>query len=246
VVRSWQDTARAGLNRTTWNLEGDAHPAPRMRTKPMYNDEFEMGADGTRQAPGFGSISVLMPPGRYTVRLIVNGTPYTQPLVVLKDPNNFATVAEIIAQTRVLLAIQRDHQAAGQMLTTIENVRVQIQGMAGALTGAADLRAEGDSLEGKFIDVEQRLIDLRMTGRGQDGVRWPVRLGGQLGYLAGTIASSDHAPTAQQREVAAVLAKETRDVHAALQGLIAKELADYNAKLKARGLKPIEVPPATP
>jgi hypothetical protein len=94
--------------------------------------------------------------------------------------------------------------------------------------------------------VEQRIIDLRMTGRGQDGVRWPVRLAGQLSYLAGTIASSDFAPTVQQREVAAVLAKETRDVHAALRALMTRDLASYNATLRARGLKTIDVPVPNP
>ena len=39
-----------------------------MRTKPMYDAEFTMDADGTRPAPGFGTLSVLMPPGRYTVK----------------------------------------------------------------------------------------------------------------------------------------------------------------------------------
>jgi hypothetical protein len=79
-----------------------------------------------------------------------------------------------------------------------------------------------------------------MTGRGQDGVRWPVRLGGQLDYLASTIAASDFAPTGQQKEVAVVLAKETRDVNAALRALIAKELAEYNNVLRAKNLKPVE------
>jgi len=107
---------------------------------------------------------------------------------------------------------------------------------------ASDIRSAGDTLERRFVDVEQRLIDLRLTGRGQDEVRWPVKLGGQLNYLAGTVAVSDFAPTTQQREVAGILAKETRDVHAALQALMTKDLANYNAMLRGRGLKTIDVP----
>jgi hypothetical protein len=91
------------------------------------------------------------------------------------------------------------------------------------------------------MDVEQRMIDLRMTGRGQDGVRWPVRLAGQLGYVASGIASSDFAPTAQHREVAGILAKETRDVHAALRALMTRDLSNYNSMLRGRGMKTIDV-----
>src|SRR5207244_12575139 len=99
----------------------------------------------------------------------------------------------------------------------------------------------GGALAQKLIDVESGLRDLRLTGRGQDGVRWPVRLAGQLGYLASTIDDSDFAPTVQQREVAGILAKETRDVHSALQTLMSRDLANFNTMLRGKGLKTIEV-----
>lgn len=248
VVRTMRDTAQSGLNRVYWDLEGDAPAPARMRTKPMFNEAFELGRDGTRPAPGFGNITLLMPPGRYTVRLTVNGAQHTQPLEVRKDPHSAATLADVMAQHRAMLAIQRDHMAATEMLNTIESVRAQLVGMRSQLAGdaMADLRTAADALDGKLLAVEGRLIDPRMTGRGQDGVRWPARLGAQLSHLAGGITSSDFAPTAQQREVAAVLAKETRDVQAALRPILAGDVATFNAMLRARGMKTIEVPaPAT-
>jgi len=37
--------------------------SPRLRTKPLHQeDQFQMDADGMRAAPGFGAVSVLMPP----------------------------------------------------------------------------------------------------------------------------------------------------------------------------------------
>jgi hypothetical protein len=119
-----------------------------------------------------------------------------------------------------------------------------LQGLKTKLAGdaaAADIRQQGVALETRFIDVESRIVDLRITGRGQDAVRWPVRLAGQLDYLANTIAASDFAPTVQQREVAALLAKETRDVHAALRALISNDLSNFNSLLRGRGLQTIEV-----
>jgi hypothetical protein len=98
-----------------------------------------------------------------------------------------------------------------------------------------------DSVEQKMITVEQNIVDLRMTGRGQDEVRWPVKLGGQLGYLAGNIGASDFTPTKQQGEVHAVLQKNEKDTRAALEQVMNKDLAALNALLKGRGLKTIDV-----
>ena len=236
-VRTINDsTTRAGLNRTYWDLRNTTPKAPRLRTKPMYNAEFTMNADGTRDAPGMGSISVLMPPGKYTVKLTASGQTFTQPLEVLRDPNQAETLADIRASANALLALQKDHAGAGEMLNQIERVRSQIQAL-----GSADVRAAGDSLEHKFMDVEGQLVDLRMTGRGQDEVRWPVQAAGQLNYLAGGIAASDFAPTTQQREVQGILARNVRATRGALDQLLAKDLPAFNSLLRAKGLKIITV-----
>jgi photosystem II stability/assembly factor-like uncharacterized protein len=233
LVRTVTDsTTRAGLNRTYWDLRNTTPKAPRLRTKPMYNAEFTMNADGTRDAPGVGSISVLMPPGKYTVKLTAGGQTFTQPLEVRRDPNQAESLAEIRASADALLALQKEHASTIEMLNQIESVRAQVQAL-----GSADVRAAGDSLERKFMDVEGRIVDLRMTGRGQDEVRWPVQAGGQLSYLAGTIGASDFAPTSQQREVQTILVKNVRDTRAALDQLLRVDLPAFNALLRAKGLK---------
>jgi hypothetical protein len=108
-------------------------------------------------------------------------------------------------------------------------------------TTPADVRAAGDTLDRKFIGVEQTIVDLRLTGHGQDEVRWPVQLGGQLSYLAGGIGSSDFAPTTQQRGVNDVLVRQMRETRRALEQLMAKDLPAFNAMLRAKGLKTIDV-----
>jgi hypothetical protein len=244
TVRTLQGTAVAGLNRIYWDLRNEASKSPRMRTKPMYDPEFTMDPDGTRSAPGFGTLAVLMPPGRYTVKLTVGGQAFTQPLDVLKDPNTTVTEPDIRASAALLTTVQSDMNATTEMLNTIENVRAQVQALAAQVANdasMANVRAGGDSLEQKFIGVERNIVDPRMTGRGQDEVRYPVKLGGQLNYLAGGISASDFTPTTQQRAVNQVLAKQVRDTRAALQALMQNDLAKFNALLRSRGLKTIDV-----
>jgi hypothetical protein len=241
TVRTLTGTRRVGLNRVWWNLMNEPTKTPRLRTKPLYNAEFTMDADGGRPAPGFGTFAVELPPGRYTVKLTVNGEPFTQPLEVRPDPNSSATLAEIKAATDLLLAMQASANATTGMLTTMEAVRSQIATMNGVSGTPADVRVAGDSLDRKFIGVEQMIVDLRLTGHGQDEVRWPVQLGGQLSYLAGGIGSSGFAPTTQQKSVNDVLVKQMRDTRQALEQLMTKDLPAFNALLRSRGLKTIDV-----
>jgi hypothetical protein len=241
TIRTLRGTGRAGINRVYWNLRNDSSANARLRTKPLYNVEFQMGNDSTRSAPGVGRLSVLMPPGSYTVRLTVAGQSYTQPLEVRKDPNSAATDQDIRASTDLLLALQKDLSTTAQILNNIESVRLQLQ----RLGTPREIHSAAEVLEQKFIAVEQNILDLRLTGRGQDEVRWPVKLGGQLSYLAGGVSASDFTPTAQQREVQQLLARQVQDNQNSLDRLIQGDLTAFNDKLKSRGIQPIETTPAT-
>jgi hypothetical protein len=75
-------------------------------------------------------------------------------------------------------------------------------------------------LDRKLIDLEQTMIELRMTGRGQDGVRWGAKLLGKLGYLANGLASGDFKPTDQQREVQKELSERARGHQRTLDGIL--------------------------
>jgi photosystem II stability/assembly factor-like uncharacterized protein len=244
TVRTIQGTRQAGLNRVYWDLRNEPSKSPRMRTKPLYDEPFQLAADGTRDAPGFGAISVLLPPGRYTVKLTVDAQSFTQPLDVRKDPNSTVSEQEIRSAVDLQLTLQNDLTATADMLNTIETVRAQV-GTLNAQLGNdrtnTDVRAGADSLEQKFMALESNLQDLRMSGEGQDAVRWPVKLGGQLSYVAGNIAASDFAPSAQQKSVHDLLQKQVRDNRAALELLLQRELKNFNDRLRAKGLKPIEV-----
>ena len=245
TVRTLAGTRNVGLNRINWDLGNQPTTPPRLRTKPMFNEQFTMDADGTRSAPGFGAISVLMPPGRYTVKLTVDGRSFSQPLEVRKDPNAPATDADIRAALDAQLQIQSQMTGLAEWVTQMEAVRMQVQQLTVTLATDrpnADLRPAVDSVGRKFTDLEMTVVDLRQTGQGQDGVRWPAQLAGQLGYLNGNIsASADSPPNAPQRDVYTVLDREARAMKSALDLLIQRDLAALNAKLRARGLKEIEL-----
>lgn len=239
TVRTLAGTNVAGVNRIDWDLRYEPSAEVRLRTSPMFAAHIIPGPDG-RVAPGTNRLSILAPPGTYTVKLNVAGSEQSQPLVVLKDPNSGGTEGDIAEQTRALVALRRDLNDAADAVHRMESARVQVEGILRAVDDATVRRA-ADSLQQKLTDLEMAFVELRMTGNGQDGVRFAAKLISKLGYLANGIASSDYKPTAQHAEVQGILHTELQGHLAAFDALISRELAAFNELLKARNVPNVVV-----
>jgi photosystem II stability/assembly factor-like uncharacterized protein len=240
VVRTLRGTAEAGLNRVWWDLEGEPSTPIRLRTPPLYADWVNLGPDRMRRRSG---MSLLQPPGTYTVTLEVGGADAaTRQLTVLKDPNSEGTVADIRAQTAALAEIRDDLERTAQAVNRIEWVRRQLYDLVAVLESqgdAGDLVEAAVALDEQLIAVEEELILLRTTGTGQDGVRWPAKVAEKLGHLRGGVASADFPPTDQHREVRGVLLVIIQRAEADLERILEGDLADFNRLLTERGLNPL-------
>jgi hypothetical protein len=223
-----------------WDLRDEPSTEVRMRTSPLYAPDVQVGPEGTRAAPGAGRLSILMPPGTYTVRLNVGGKQLLQKLEVRKDPNSGGTEADIKEQSKTLTELRRDIDAAATMANDIELVRGQIQGL-GRVLQSAEIMKPARELEQRLIEIEQNLLELRVTGRGQDGVRFGARLLSKLGYLANGLASADFRPTNQQLEVQKLLEEQLRKHQAALDSILEKDLKALNELMRGRGVSNIIV-----
>jgi len=89
----------------------------------MYAEHMEVGEEG-RSAPSTGRLSILQPPGTYTLTLHVDGTELTRPLQVLKDPNSGGTEADIAQQVELLYGVKADMEAGAVLVHRIEAMRV--------------------------------------------------------------------------------------------------------------------------
>ena len=237
TIRTLKTPGKAGLNRIAWNLQGEPSMPIKMRTTPLYADWVPLDKNRTRNAGG--RISVLAPPGAYTVTLAAAGQEHAQPLVVLKDPNSEGSEADIAAQTEMMLDIRDDMNTAADVINRIELIRRQIYDLKAIVKGRDDgeeTAAAVDSLDAKLIAVEENLIQLKQTGTGQDAVRWPSMLVGRLGYLAGNVAVADFPPTDQQREVHQVLKQRLQQSQSAFDAILQTDLPAFNRLLQARNL----------
>jgi hypothetical protein len=232
-VRILNGTKNVGLNRVTWNLEGESTTEVRMRTSPAFAPDIKVGPDGTRNAPGAGRLSILMPPGTYTVKLLAGGETLSQPLIIRKDPNSGGTEADIAAQTAMMLDLQKDLESGAQMVNQIEFIRSQVEKL-----DAAAVKTAADAFDKKLIEIEENLIQLKVTGQGQDTVRWPPKLLTKINYLAGGLASGDFGPTKQQREVQVLLKQQLTAVRQRLDAVLSQDLTAFNKLLADNNIKP--------
>jgi photosystem II stability/assembly factor-like uncharacterized protein len=260
LVRTINGTKTAGINRVYWDLRGEQTKEVRLRTSPAYAPEVRNGAEGWRLAPEGGRISVLMPPGTYNVKLSAGGVESSQPLVVRKDPNSEGTEADINAQMTLLFELRKDIEDAADMVNEIELIRSQLgnitslvsesqpanagpvsTGTAGVppASSTADhstIKRAADDLDKKLSELEDNLIQRKLTGQGQDTVRYPPKLISKLNYLANGIAGGDFQPTAQQREVKTMFETQLTAHRRRLDEILNQDLDAFNKLLRDRSI----------
>lgn len=239
VVRRLAHQASPGINRVMWNLETQGTQRARLRAPNPYHPETRYPSEG-RNAPTVGSFSYLVPPGRYTVSLTVGSVERTQQLEIRKDPASGGSEAEIAQQVAVAADIAVDTDSSVAMVNAIEVLRAQFGTIKATLPNEgtnSDLRAQLDSIDRKLVQVEERLFQVRATGRGQDQIRHTVKLIEQFLYLGNSVTSSDYAPTSQHREVQGVLKEELKSVKTQFDRVMKVDVEAIKQLLRSRNIQ---------
>jgi DNA repair exonuclease SbcCD ATPase subunit len=195
-------------------------------------------------------MSILLPPGNYTVKLLVGGRELSQPLIVKKDPNSTGTEADIAAQNEMLSELRRNLDTAADMINQIEIIRSQLNSITTILTARtdssasdgsggsdsstqyADLKSAANTLDAKLVEIEDDLIQRKLTGQGQDSVRWPPKLLTKINYLASGLAGADFGPTNQQREVHAQFKQQLATLRNRLDEVLSRDVSAFNRRLQ--------------
>jgi hypothetical protein len=155
---------------------------------------------------------------------------------VKKDPYSTGTEADILAQTKVLLELSRNIDAVADMINQIEWIRKQLYDLKVMLKekhGTETIIKAGDELDQKFIEIENFLFSMELSGSG-DGLRWPDKFYVKLRFLANDIGKSDFPPTSQQIEVHEMFKRQLDDHQEHLKQLIAKDVKTFNDMLKEK------------
>ena len=160
-------------------------------------------------------------------------------LVVEKDPSSEGTVEDIRQQTDLLLEFRKDVDDLIGMINQIEWIRKQLYDLMDVLENRNDSESiieEAGSLDDKFIDVEKNLFQMKLTGAGQDTLRWPAQLYVKFSSLAYEIMMADFKPTDQQVELHEVLKTRLETHKASFQELLKNDLPAFNEMLESKGV----------
>ena len=238
TVRTLKGKNETGVNRVWWDLKGEPSKQARLRTKPLHAEWVDLGDRGWRAA-SVDRISVLVPPGAYTVMLQVGSLEYRSRLEVRKDPNTEGSVEDIQSQTAMLLELREHMNTTAGMINRIEWIRRQLLDLRAVVKdreGIDAVHAASRELEEKLIGVEGQLYQLKITGTGQDRVRWPARIAGKLDHLEGSVAVADYPPTDQHRAVHELLRRKLKRAGEELNQILDRDLDRFNRLLRKHKL----------
>jgi photosystem II stability/assembly factor-like uncharacterized protein len=231
--------ADVGINRVWWDLRYDPTTDIKLRTSPQYAPELKVGADGTRKFPTAGPLSVLVPPGTYTVKLLVYGQELKEALTVRKDPNTAGSDGDIQAQTKAMIEIRDNMNDVARLINQAESIRVQLaqlKAVVGDDEAGKSVRVAADDLDTKIVAVESHLFNLTSTGRGQDMLRTPNQMFEKLSHVADVLSLADFRPTDQALEVMAQLTKQLGEHRNQMRQIVETDVAAFNRTVRDRGM----------
>ena len=240
------DAAKAGLNRVWWNLQYDPATPIKLRTSPPGEPWVEIPKNGFRPLVNWVHFdgAPRVAPGRYTVKLAVDGKDFTAPVEVVADPHTLGTQQDIESEVQFLLQIRSEMSDIANTVNHIEWTRKQLedlQKMFGDDPKYAAVVKAAKELEAKAVVTENKFIDVNLTGRTEDSFRAPMGLYGRLTNLGALMNGSpgegssgaDLPPTDQAIAVHNMFKQEIAAAQRSFEELRDKDTPAFNETLKA-------------
>ena len=222
----------AGMHRFVWDL----HYTTPLSTR--YDYPIAAVPSGTPRLP-LGPSAL---PGRYTVRLTVNGKSYSEALTIKMDPR-VKTSAEGLAQM-----FHAQSQLASMMTASTDAIlqarsaHEQLQRLSGQTGALADTISELD-----------KKISAVLGAAGGFGLAAPVsgkptlsRVNGEIGALYGEISRGDATPTVAQMTAIVEAEKQAAALTGQWKQIKSADVATLNQKLQGARLPEIKLESKAP
>ncbi len=217
-----------GMHRWVWDLH---YPAPQSGCH-----DYPIAA--VPHDTPCGPLGPRALPGRYTVRLTVNGRSLTAPLAVRMDPRVKTPPAGLERQFEMEARLASWMRRGDEAIRQARRVRDQL---------AKRSRQAGGSLKDSIEALEKKVAALEGGPAGFFGsVPAELTLGrvnGEAGTLYGQVDSADAAPTTAQTAAAAAVERDFTGVMKLWTRLLAVDLAALNRQLGSAGLPEVRAEP---
>ncbi|MCY3927867.1 MAG: sialidase [Acidobacteria bacterium] len=262
LIRTLDDlTAAPGLHRTAWDLRHEPTAQVRLLTKPDERPDWELPERGWRPLPDGGRFSMLAAPGSYRLELVLAGggtgtddeveggvePDSAAEMDLLLDPDSPASSDDLAAQNILLAEIRDGIETAARVINGAERLRRDLRQLEDRLREGdeadfAEAAAQAASLREELRAIEEAFFDLRLTGTGQDSLRWERRLYARLTYIARSVGQADARPTDQQISVWQWLSAQLAEQRDRFDATLAGPLATLNRTLAESGFQLVAPP----
>lgn len=212
----------AGLNHITWDLRAEGYVT--------FPGMIFWGARS--QGPA-------VPPGRYALRLTVDGRSVTAPLTVERNPLiTDVTDEDLQAQYSFSSMVRDKVTEANEAVIAIRRVKTQLEDRY-AESDDPGLRAAGERLVAAASEVEEDIYQVRNRS-GQDPLNFPIKVNNRLANLLSMAERGDGRPGNMMPEIFNILSEELRVYTTRLEEIWGTELVAVNTELERLGLPALE------
>jgi hypothetical protein len=213
--------AKAGLNRFAWDLR---YELPKKIPMAIYDS-------GEPSGP-------LAMPGKYQVRLTVEGKSQTAPFEIKLDPRVSASAEDIRKQFELEVKLRDREDAMNKAILGIRDLRAQLLAMEkrlGSDDSTKPLVATSADLRKRTGAIEEELIQVNSKSS-EDEANYPTKLNSKLGYLQNVIDSADAAPTAAEADVFADLDQRLEVQLAKWREVLGKDVPALNDAMRKNNI----------
>ncbi len=175
-------SSRAGMNRFFWDMR---YPGTQMPASAGALNGFKSVDYSPPARP-------IAPPGRYVVRLSVDGQVYEQPFEIRKDPKVKASDADLRDQFELMVDIWDRFSEVADTVIRIRDVRAKLDGRRAELP--EDSRVKADGILEQFRQIEG-ILTIWMGSKAHPMMWGPPGLTEKLSALSGAVSAADAKPT---------------------------------------------------
>ncbi|MEL6922648.1 MAG: glycosyl hydrolase, partial [Bacteroidota bacterium] len=175
----------------------------------------------------------LAVPGKYKVKLTVDGESREQEFEILKDPRVESSLDDLHAQFDFLIDVRDKLSAANQAVIDIRKLRKDLDYLKeklGEETVHTDVLKEIDKLDEQMTIIENQLHETRNEAR-QDPLNFGIKLNNQFSFLATHESAGDFKPTDQSVALKAELTEQLNRELDGLKKLLDTKLPALNAMI---------------
>jgi len=194
---------------------------------------------------GVGTDGPVALPGVYQARLRVGGRSYTQRFALKVDPRSKVTPAELREQFTFLKRLRDTVNAATTAVSTIRNVRAQLEDRVAAASDTTRLGPLVRALRERLGVIESALYQVRNRSF-QDPLNFAPQLVERISALTFAAGGIDARPTAPAVAVYQMFAPDLQRQLLALRAVLGRDLQGVNAALRAAGAQTVRPRPAEP